>query len=204
MKLATIVALAALMAADVRAGQAEKGGKRQVTVYIWGEEHVPFEIRTRGLKIASDMFSEIGVSIRWRHCQPAKAQAQRERALSIRVVGANGGSSRETVSAARPYEGSTITVFFKAMNWASEHPLLARAFFAHVLVHEITHNLQQIDRHSRTGIMKERWTREDSAAMLWNPLRFEQKDIDLIHAGLDGRTKRMAAMDAREAPSRPR
>jgi hypothetical protein len=39
-------------------------------------------------------------------------------------------------------------------------------------VHEITHVLEGIDRHSATGIMKDRWDDNDYAEMRRKPLRF--------------------------------
>ena len=55
---------------------------------------------------------------------------------------------------------------------------------AHVLVHEITHILQGITRHSETGIMKAHWTPEDYEEMQLRPLSFTRKDIELIQIGL--------------------
>jgi len=204
MKFTTMVILAALAAGHVRAGQADKGGKELVTAYIWGEENLPFDVRTRSLQIASDVFAEIGVSIKWHHKKPAEGQAQRERAVAICIVGKTGGSSQKTLAAARPYEGSAITIFYGAMGWASQHPQLARMVLAHVLVHEIAHNLQQVSRHSKTGMMKERWTSEDFTAMQWKPLSFEKFDIDLIHQGLAGRAEHMAANNPQAASSMPK
>jgi hypothetical protein len=204
MKLTAMAILAALAVGQVRAGQPDKGGKVLVTAYIWGEENVPFDVRTRSLQIASDVFAEIGVSIKWHHKQPADGQAQRERAVAICIVGKTGGSSQKTLAAARPYEGSAITIFYGAMGWASQHPQLARMVFAHVLVHEIAHNLQQVSQHSKTGMMKERWTTEDFTAMQWKPLSFEPSDIELIHKGLANRTEQMAANSARVASSTTR
>jgi hypothetical protein len=54
----------------------------------------------------------------------------------------------------------------------------------YVLVHEITHNLQGIARHSKTGIMKPRWTPRDYVDMGVRQLHFERIDIELIYAGL--------------------
>jgi hypothetical protein len=55
---------------------------------------------------------------------------------------------------------------------------------AHVMVHEITHRLQGINRHSATGVMKEVWTVGDFGGMRLRPLPFTPLDIDLIYAGL--------------------
>ena len=55
---------------------------------------------------------------------------------------------------------------------------------AHVMVHEITHLLQGIGRHSATGVMKEVWTAGDFGGMRLRPLPFTPLDIDLIYVGL--------------------
>jgi hypothetical protein len=59
-----------------------------------------------------------------------------------------------------------------------------RSAMAHVLVHEITHLLEGVDRHSATGIMKARWSEGDYFEMRRKPLPFAQEDVNLIHAGL--------------------
>jgi hypothetical protein len=49
-----------------------------------------------------------------------------------------------------------------------------------VLVHEITHILQGVDRHSESGIMKAQWTIDDYRAMASKPLSFTPLDVKLI------------------------
>jgi hypothetical protein len=63
---------------------------------------------------------------------------------------------------------------------------------AHVLVHEITHVLEGISRHSATGIMKDRWDDNDYSEMRRKPLRFAQEDVNLIYDGLKARQARVA------------
>jgi hypothetical protein len=55
---------------------------------------------------------------------------------------------------------------------------------AHVLTHEITHVLQEIDRHSATGVMKARWDAKDFLDMTFSPLPFTSNDIDLLRIAL--------------------
>lgn len=62
---------------------------------------------------------------------------------------------------------------------------LVHSLLGHVLAHEITHILQGIDRHSQEGVMKAHWTTEDIVQMARQPLPFEQKDVMLIHRGLE-------------------
>jgi len=53
---------------------------------------------------------------------------------------------------------------------------------AHVLVHEITHVLEGVARHSASGIMKARWEGADYERMHFAPLPFAGEDLRLIHA----------------------
>jgi len=61
---------------------------------------------------------------------------------------------------------------------------LAPALLAHVLVHEITHILEGVARHSETGIMKANWTLRDYYDMQTKTLQFASEDVELIHRGL--------------------
>jgi hypothetical protein len=66
---------------------------------------------------------------------------------------------------------------------------------AHVLVHEITHLLEGIDRHSESGVMKAHWSSDDTLEMAWKPLAFTEEDKYLIHRGLKLRAAELAAVD---------
>ena len=52
------------------------------------------------------------------------------------------------------------------------------------MVHEITHILQGISRHSDSGVMKANWSGEDFQQMRYKPLPFTEQDVVLIHRGL--------------------
>jgi hypothetical protein len=64
---------------------------------------------------------------------------------------------------------------------------------AHVIVHEITHILQGIDRHSNSGIMKALWTSTDYMLMKRGQLRFTAVDVEMIHDGSAVRAARAAS-----------
>ncbi len=59
------------------------------------------------------------------------------------------------------------------------------------MVHEITHILQRIDRHSAEGIMNARWTRQERSALERRPLQFTDEDVRLIYRGMDARDARL-------------
>src|SRR6202022_2873401 len=95
---------------------------------------------------------------------------------------------------ALPYEGTHNVIFYDRVQRAVRAADVA-CLLAHVLVHEITHILQGIQRRSDQGVMKAAWDGSDYVAMTWKPLAFSSHDIELIHRGL-------AAGAARAAVSR--
>jgi hypothetical protein len=76
------------------------------------------------------------------------------------------------------------------------------SLLAHVLVHEIAHVLEGIDRHSTSGIMTAEWNDNDFLGMRRKALRFAPEDIDLIYDGLQVRNAHLgAAVAAVVAPA---
>jgi hypothetical protein len=94
---------------------------------------------------------------------------------------------------ALPYEGTHIVVFWDRVQQkvpAGRAPIL----LAHVLVHEITHILEGVSRHSESGVMKAVWDEEDMFQMIKKPLSFTAVDVQLIRHGL--MTRYTMAMNA--------
>jgi len=83
---------------------------------------------------------------------------------------------------ALPYEGVHIEVFYDRM--AQTEDELRPYLLAYVVVHEITHILEGVARHSDNGIMKAHWGSDEYALMRSGQLRFAEEDIELIHLGL--------------------
>ena len=90
---------------------------------------------------------------------------------------------------ARVYEGVHIDVFCDRLDRMAPGSKMAVPLLAHVLVHEITHMIQGIDRHSDSGVMKSCWTASDYAEMMSTPLPFTPQDIQLIRLGLAARAR---------------
>jgi hypothetical protein len=83
---------------------------------------------------------------------------------------------------ALPYEGVHIEVFYDRMAHTEDD--LRPYLLAYVVVHEITHILEGVARHSDSGIMKAHWDSDEYALMRRGQLRFAEEDIKLIHKGL--------------------
>jgi hypothetical protein len=194
MKIAAMATMMVMAGMAARAGETMQLTERAVTVCI--DAGVGYRETPQAQMIASKMFAGIGVKIEWRHsCNVSAAQVIRitltEETPNALLPGA--------LAYALPYQGSTIRLFYDRLSENREAAPLPR-MLAHVLVHEITHILQGITRHSDQGVMKARWDARDFIHMAVKTLPFADEDIDLIYRGLAGRASRaMVAMNTTRA-----
>jgi hypothetical protein len=146
--------------------------------------------------IASRIFATAGVTPEWHSAGTAACRGVRQ-ARSIMVDFADEARPSDHPGAmayARPYEGSHIVVLFDRVEHSSDGPTQLSNVLAHVMVHEITHLLQGIARHSATGLMKAHWTEKDLSLMAWSPLAFAPEDIELIEIGMAHRVPATAPL----------
>jgi hypothetical protein len=138
------------------------------------------------------MFASVGINIVWHACGPVHQPG-----LSINVLltsGEAGEDSSGPLAEAYPFAGSTGHVsvrYDRVHNSAGVSKDLEPLLLAHVLVHEITHVLQCLDRHADAGVMKAHWTSEDYYDMRWKPLTFTPEDIELLRLGVQVLRSRM-------------
>ncbi len=185
----------ALVAGTAWAGSAVPEGA--VTVCL----HRPADTLTlfRAQAAASKMFATAGVKIDWREPRSCPAGA------IVVSLSENAAASDHpgALAYALPYEGTHIVVFFSRIQikTAVVDPNLFPMLLAHVLVHEITHILQGVNRHSDTGVMKAHWDSADFGDMRIKPLSFTALDVDLIHRGVDGRSSIAALAAGNSTPA---
>jgi hypothetical protein len=177
-----ITTLAILAAANCAAREAQ----RKVTVCV-----SDFSLATKldevveAREIASDMFAAIGVKLDWRFCP--KSGGQGTIVISLNMDTPANRKPGELAHTS-PYEGTHIVIFYDCVR--KIRPKKFSVVLAHVMVHEVTHILQGICRHSASGVMKARWEDYDFLQMACKPLPFTDADIDLIRLGLDAREAR--------------
>jgi hypothetical protein len=182
MKTLWLVALAA--ATGLMAGERPGSEPVDVTVYLASDGSAPlYQSRV----LATSMFDRIGVRVAWRRDEP-KAAAPGSVTLQVRLAqDPPSGYRPEVLAYAYPYAAADqpITVFCgQVRRTALATGIPEYVLLAHVLVHEITHVLERVDRHSETGVMKATYSPEDRLAMVRGTLSFEPKDVNLIHKGL--------------------
>jgi hypothetical protein len=180
-----LMAMAAVMA--LQAGQAER--KDQKTIVVYFENALAPKDQFAAEKFAEQMFATAGVRVEWRVGAPSEAKVAEERPIVVRFsVNTAASDHPGALAFAAPYEGVHINIFYDRVRMGN--PRATQAVLAHVLVHEITHILQGIERHSESGIMKAHWPAQDYTDMAWLPMSFTANDIDLIHSWWRGRRGR--------------
>ena len=174
--LATVVAAAA---ATAWAGETGATQERKVTVCV-DPSGDGVEIRSaQGL--ASRLFARIGVTIDWRELRSCTAgRGSLQVTLSYNTPPDQLPGS---LAYALPYDGSHIVVFYDRVR--NSDPSMVTFLLAYVLVHEVTHILEGVARHSKRGIMKAHWDREDRFEIGLGRLAFAPEDVDLIYRGLE-------------------
>jgi hypothetical protein len=182
-----VVAMAAMAGASLCAGQSAAAQEATVTICSESDPHVLMGVQ----QLASKMFASIRVRIDWRERDSCPVGVS---AIQVRLTYDPPGIRKShPLAFAKPDKG-TIVVFPHRVQDANRNG--GPSLMAHVLVHEITHVLEGISRHSATGIMKARWDDNDYFEMSCKPLSFAREDVDLIYAGLKAWQARAASATA--------
>ena len=175
----TVVTVAALLMAA--GAQGKSGTERHVAVYLDNSIVVPFFVRGQAERLASKMFAGIGVTLNFRTAAP---EASETKVIVIEFVDRTPARLLPGAWAdARTYEGVHIRIFWDRLR----RERCSQQLLAHVMVHEITHILQDVARHSAEGIMNLRWTDQERLVLERTPLGFTEADVDLIYRGMDAR-----------------
>lgn len=138
---------------------------------------------------ASSMFLSAGVKLEW-HGEAGFCKGNPDAMVVSFMTSTPKAFHPGALAYALPYEGVHIQMFYDRI--AQSDPDLVSSLMASVIVHEITHILQRIDRHSTSGIMKAVWESSDYTQMKRGLLRFTALDVEMIHDGLAARAARNA------------
>lgn len=157
---------------------------RTVTVCMeagMGSDFIP-----QAKMLAAKIFAGVGVAIRW-HTGLSSCPA---RAFQVSVTDDTPAAFHPGALAySMPLEGIHIRILYdRVVTIAPDQPLLT-PLMAHVLVHEITHMIEGVCRHSETGVMKASWNSDDYAEMRRKLMPFAPEDAALIDAALAARAR---------------
>jgi hypothetical protein len=131
--------------------------------------------------IAQKMLADVGIDVEWRLGTPNYHGPAEVIELDLSEPNLRYKPGAMAYARLGKQTEHHIEVFYNrvrdSVNEATEPALLA-----HVFVHEITHILEGIDRHSAYGVMKAAWTMEDRWRMRYQSLAFTPEDLRLLHA----------------------
>jgi hypothetical protein len=180
MKTSAMITMAAIVAGVAWA--ATKTDSQRLAVCIEDGKHAGVDSAAAK---ATSMFLSAGVKLDW-HGEAGFCKGN-PAAMVVRFTTSTPKAFHPGALAyALPYEGVHIQMFYDRI--AQSDPDLVPSLMASVIVHEITHILQGIDRHSTGGIMKAVWTSSDYTQMKHGMLRFTAMDVEMIRDGFAART----------------
>jgi hypothetical protein len=185
MKTSAMITMAAILAGSAWA--ASKTDSRRLVICMEDGKHAGVE---NAAAKASSLFLSAGVELEW-HGEASFCKGNSDAMVVSWMTSTPKAFHPGALAYALPYEGVHIQVFYDRI--AQADPDLVPSLMAHVIVHEITHILQGIDRHSTGGIMKAVWASSDYTQMKRGQLRFTAVDVEMIHDGFAARTTRSAA-----------
>jgi hypothetical protein len=184
MNIRAIVTIAGLV--GVRAwGEVGLAPERNLTVRMDSDRMAANFARV----VASKLFREIGVRIGWQRFGNSCPVASGAIVVSLSYY-TPWNQHQGAFAYALPYEGTQIMVFYDRVRQGIE-PAPVHYLLAYVIVDEIAHILQGVERHSARGIMKAKWDDGDYFHIVRQSLRFAEVAVDLIHRGMDRRQSRM-------------
>jgi len=131
-------------------------------------------------QLAARMLESVGVTLMWRRGTPV-TQGDDEVIEAVLVETAPPDFKPDALAFAiiGAASGTRIEVFYDRV-LSCGPPDVVPSILAHVLVHEITHILEGVGRHSDHGVMKAHWDAGDIGRMR-RLLPFAPEDIALIH-----------------------
>ena len=184
MEITTMLAMAALAAVPAQAGEAEQPLRAAVTACV--DMGPQILLGRQAEAIAGSMFAQAGVDLKWR---PSWGPCPADAIRIAFTINTPAHYFPGALAFSQPYEGVHIRIFLDRVTQTVESRKVP-CLLAHVMVHEITHMLQGVSRHSVTGVMKPRWDQGDYSQMAWRPLPFTKGDILLIQLGIKARASR--------------
>jgi hypothetical protein len=184
MKAAAALGIAMIIPGTAQPREKAGCGPHHLTVYLSGDEIIPRHVEVAAEAMATRMFAEPDVRVSWKTAD-RKSATRPGRHMFVTFTDDTKGFTSNAWALAKSDEGEEIKILRSRLKWGSADPKMFTGLLAHMLVHEITHNLQGVTWHAKTGVMKAAWKRQDLSEMAMRPLGFEPADLILIRNGIE-------------------
>lgn len=167
--------------------------QRELTVCMVVDSRLDRAMQALAAAQVTQTFRKVGIDLKWKlSCRnvPVAGSSNGVNAISIEWLDrAPAAASPNALAVARPYAvtGTQISLFYDRLAPVLTNPS-ARVFLAHILAHEIGHVLIGHNGHSREGLMKQSWSRDEVQRMCREPLMFSSEEANLILSRVEGTT----------------
>ena len=188
-------AMAAMAAMAAEAGSRKPQADALVTVFTYDRVGVPQAVMAGAKQVATAAFAAAGIEVKW---VEGKRPGERREVASGEVLTtvfdgpapAHFGPEAMAFTNVGGRADADVHVFYnrvadikdtRALRSTGMRVSLAE-FLGNVLVHELTHALEGVARHSSYGLMKAAWSARDCDQMARGPLAFAAEDLELLRA----------------------
>lgn len=155
--------------------------------------------------IATRIFSQIGVRLRWRRWEDNDGCTRNPLRIVISLSARTPAAYHPgALAIAHPFAAGVpcVTVFADRLRpMLAENPGITSSLFGHVLAHEISHILRGTDSHSESGVLKSAWSKTEIRGMPARPLAFTGDDSRLIREAI---REASPPISFQQSPSSPR
>ncbi len=184
--------IAAILASVAASGSGAQKRPPDIVVYVHaGSAGVAALGAAEGR--AAGMLAKAGVSVAWRLGKPNyRGPAEVIEAVLTTHTDESFRPGALAYATIGPQSGIRIVIFYDRI---VDNGVESRVppILAHVLVHEITHILEGVERHSAYGVMKAAWQGDDWMSMPFSGLPFADEDLQLIHLWSARHNRNLAA-----------
>jgi hypothetical protein len=206
----TMTAITMLMAVVNASASSGQNAESTVHVYVTFEASVAGPLIVGARSCASKLLAPAGVKLVWHDTpigDPADANSLAMTFLPTTPASYRTGRNAKALAVALPYAstGQQILVFNdRVSDFVAPYGRRSWVVLGHILAHEIGHVLENVARHSDTGLMQANWTRDDISMMIWAGLPFAPEDKALIRARMEFVNRPAAAVLGIMAEGSPR
>jgi hypothetical protein len=194
-------------ASGQRSSPDESGQQPRIEVQVYNYAQVSNQTLERGEEEAARIFHVIGVETAWQNCNPATMDIHLATEcvphkgllnLTARIVPAfavaQGVAERQTMGLSF---GDLASVSYRwVTNEAGELNIAPSDILGPALAHELAHLLLRQPGHSKVGIMRPRWSREDFDTATHGTFSFTREQAEAIRSDIRERSQQQAGRDA--------
>ena len=177
----------------------------KITLRVYNYAHIPDVLLSRAEEEATAIFRPTGIEAVWVDCPlsgaewdryPACQQPMGRADFALRILSAamtqKAPARGEALGFALPcpedLTGCYAEVFYlRITDWASGAEISAYQLLGHAMAHEIGHLLLGPNSHSRNGIMRAQWNRDDLRVVARASLRFSPEQSERLRSACLGR-----------------